>query len=175
MVLRKVTFRLYPTELLGLHQDAVAHTLRGVNAQSLQVTLKRLDLAFAAFYRRVKVGETPGFPRFKPIQRFSGWRYKTHGDGWRLHAGVGMKHGDQAVRRLATEHSKLANRRKDFLHQSANKLVKQSALIATEELNVKNMTASGGAYKTGLNRSILDTAPSTFLILLKSKAQEITQ
>src|SRR3954454_23720315 len=26
----------------------------GVNAQSLQVTLKRLDLAFAAFFRRVK-------------------------------------------------------------------------------------------------------------------------
>src|SRR3954447_4197404 len=37
----------------------------GVNAQSLQVTLKRLDLAFRAFFRRVKAGETPGFPRFK--------------------------------------------------------------------------------------------------------------
>ena len=78
----------------------------------------------------------------------------------------------KAVRRLAAEHSKIANRRKDFLHQSANKVVKQSALIATEELNVKNMTASGGVYKTGLNRSILDTAPSTFLTLLKSRAEE---
>ena len=28
------------------------------NAQSLQVTLKRLDLAFAAFFRRVRAGET---------------------------------------------------------------------------------------------------------------------
>ena len=40
-----------------------------VNAQSLQVTLKRLDLAFAAFFRRVKAGETAGFPRFKGKKR----------------------------------------------------------------------------------------------------------
>jgi putative transposase len=48
-------------------------------------TLKRLDRAFAAFYRRVKLGATPGFPRFKSARRFdalqwedtSGWRVKT--------------------------------------------------------------------------------------------------
>jgi putative transposase len=33
-------------------------------------TLKRLDRAFVAFFRRVKNGETPGFPRFKSAQRF---------------------------------------------------------------------------------------------------------
>ena len=47
--------------------------LAGVNAQSQQNTLKRLDLAYQAFFRRVKAGETPGFPRFKPIQRYPGW------------------------------------------------------------------------------------------------------
>jgi putative transposase len=61
--------------------------LAEINAQSLQVTLKRLDLAFQAFFRRVKLGQKPGFPRFKPIQRFSGWGYKTHGDGFRMFAG----------------------------------------------------------------------------------------
>src|ERR1019366_1133875 len=48
-------------------------------------TLKRLDRAFAAFYRRVKLGATPGFPRFKSARRFealqwedtSGWKVKT--------------------------------------------------------------------------------------------------
>jgi hypothetical protein len=35
----------------------------GLNAQSSQVTLKRLDLAFAAFFRRVKAGQTPGSSR----------------------------------------------------------------------------------------------------------------
>jgi hypothetical protein len=33
-----------------------------VNAQACQVTLKRLDLAFRHFFRRVKNGGTPGFP-----------------------------------------------------------------------------------------------------------------
>ena len=33
-------------------------------------TLKRVDRAFAAFFRRVKAGETPGFPRFKSWRRF---------------------------------------------------------------------------------------------------------
>jgi len=56
-----------------------------LNAQSCQVTLKRLEHAFQHFFRRVKENaEKVGFPRFKPLQRYSGWGYKTHGDGWRL-------------------------------------------------------------------------------------------
>lgn len=35
-------------------------------------TLKRVDLAFQAFFRRIKAGEKPGFPRFKPE-----WRFRT--------------------------------------------------------------------------------------------------
>lgn len=58
--------------------------LRNLNAQSLQVTAKRAALAFDAFFRRIKSGETPGYPRFKPLNRFSGWGYKTYGDGWKL-------------------------------------------------------------------------------------------
>jgi putative transposase len=68
-------------------------TIRGLNAQSSQLTLKRLDLAFQAFFRRVKAGKTPGYPRFKSLKRFKGWGYKTHGDGWRLETGEEMRHG----------------------------------------------------------------------------------
>jgi len=64
-----------------------------VNAQSLQVTLKRLDLAFAAFFRRVKAGEDPGFPRFKGKDRFPGFGFKSHGDGFRFTPGTGWRHG----------------------------------------------------------------------------------
>lgn len=66
---------------------------RTLNAQSAQVTLKRLDEAFAHFFRRVKNGETPGFPRFKSRDRFPGWGYKTHGDGFRFVPGAGWRHG----------------------------------------------------------------------------------
>ena len=64
-----------------------------VNAQSLQVTLKRLDLAFAAFFRRVKAGEEPGFPRFKGRDRFPGFGFKSHGDGFRFTPGTGWAYG----------------------------------------------------------------------------------
>ena len=33
-------------------------------------TLKRINRAFQAFYRRAKAGEKPGYPRFKPPHRF---------------------------------------------------------------------------------------------------------
>jgi len=59
-------------------------TLEACNAQSLQVTLKRLQLAFEAFFRRCKAGEKPGFPRYKTSDLFKGWGYATHGDGWKF-------------------------------------------------------------------------------------------
>src|SRR2546421_8451499 len=40
-----------------------------LNASSVQHTLRRLDKAFSAFFRRVKAGETPGFPRFQGRDR----------------------------------------------------------------------------------------------------------
>ena len=47
--------------------------LAACNAQSLQVTLKRLDLAFKAFFRRCKAGEKAGFLRYKTKDLFKGW------------------------------------------------------------------------------------------------------
>ena len=49
----------------------------GLNAQSEQVTLKRVDLAYAGFFRRIREGAAKaGFPRFKSKRRFAGWGYK---------------------------------------------------------------------------------------------------
>ena len=64
-----------------------------LNAQSSQVTLKRLDLAFQNFFRRVRAGGTPGFPRYKSPRRFAGWGYKTHGDGFSFQPGAGWEGG----------------------------------------------------------------------------------
>lgn len=41
----------------------------GANAQ--QRTIRRVDRAFQGFFRRCRNGDTPGFPRFKPRQRFN--------------------------------------------------------------------------------------------------------
>ncbi|QFY05947.1 transposase [Nonomuraea phyllanthi] len=50
---------------------------------SQQATLRRLDNAFAAFFRRVRDGRTPGFPRFKGQGRFDTVEWPKDGDGCR--------------------------------------------------------------------------------------------
>lgn len=67
-------------------------TLQKLNAQSLQVTAKRLSNAFNAFFKRSKEGTNPGYPRFKTFHRYTGWGYKTHGDGWKFHKGTKANH-----------------------------------------------------------------------------------
>lgn len=54
------------------------------NFSSCQATLRRLDRAFEAFFRRVKAGETPGYPRFKGAGRFDTVEFPAYGDGCRL-------------------------------------------------------------------------------------------
>ena len=264
----------------------------GLNAQSLQVTLRRLDEAFAHFFRRVRAGEDkPGFPRFKGGDRFPGFGFKQHGDGFRFTPQPGWRHGRlrlsgvgemaargeagtpgrivacsvmrkatgwflslvvecapwreqvaaprecgldwgvetfatlaygpgefaaipndrplareaealrgeqralsralrgrrsgqaaKARRRLAKRHHKVANRRKDLLHQTTHRLVRDHSLIVTEDLAVADMTRSAKgtveepgknvAAKAGLNRAILDAAPGGVLSLLRTKAEE---
>jgi putative transposase len=50
---------------------------------SQQATLRRLDKTFAAFFRRVKAGETPGYPRFRGVNWFDTVDFPRDGDGCR--------------------------------------------------------------------------------------------
>ncbi|MBA8826969.1 putative transposase [Saccharopolyspora lacisalsi] len=50
---------------------------------SQQATLRRLTKAFAGFFRRVKVGDKPGSPRFKGRGRFDTVEFPKDGDGCR--------------------------------------------------------------------------------------------
>ncbi|WBO64222.1 RNA-guided endonuclease InsQ/TnpB family protein [Streptomyces camelliae] len=50
---------------------------------SQQATLRRLDKAFQAFFRRIKAGEKPGYPRFKGVGRFDTVVFPRDGDGCR--------------------------------------------------------------------------------------------
>jgi len=53
--------------------------LGAVYRECEDAVLHRLDLAFAAFFRRVARGETPGYPRYKPAARWSQLEF-PHGD-----------------------------------------------------------------------------------------------
>jgi len=54
-----------------------------LNASSIQHMLRRLDKAFTTFFRRLKAGDKPGFPRYKGRNRFRSIEY-TYGDGCKL-------------------------------------------------------------------------------------------
>lgn len=50
---------------------------------SQQATLRRLDKAFVGFFRRVREGQTPGYPRFKGQGRFDTVEWPRDRDGCR--------------------------------------------------------------------------------------------
>lgn len=55
--------------------------LRQVHSQVLQNVQVRVDLAFQAFFRRVKAGEKCGYPRFKGQGRYDSITYPQYGNG----------------------------------------------------------------------------------------------
>ncbi len=71
-----------------------------IHSHVLQDVLARLDRTYLAFFRRVKNGEKPGFPRFKGRNRWRAFTYKEYGNGAYLDNGclVLAKIGRLAVR-----------------------------------------------------------------------------
>jgi putative transposase len=55
-----------------------------VHSHILQVVVADLDKAFRSFFRRVKAGEKPGYPRFKGRNRFAGFGFKQYGNGFKI-------------------------------------------------------------------------------------------
>jgi putative transposase len=58
-----------------------------VHSQVLQDVVQRVDRAFQAFFRRVKAGETPGYPRFHGRSRYNSVTYPQFGNGATLDNG----------------------------------------------------------------------------------------
>jgi putative transposase len=58
---------------------AIRPELGTVHSQVLQDTLRRLDKAFDAFFRRVKTGDKAGFPRFRSRSRYDSFTFSQSG------------------------------------------------------------------------------------------------
>ena len=67
--------------------------------------------------------------------------------------------------KVAKLHLKIANTRKDFLHQESRKLINENQVIVLEDLNVKGMIQN-----KKLARSIADVSWSTFVTFVTYKA-----
>ena len=71
-----------------------------VPSTACQEITKRLDKVFQAFFRRCKSGETPGFPRFKSLDRFNSLTIVQH--GWKHIPGVKCCQGRLEISKLGS-------------------------------------------------------------------------
>lgn len=81
-----ITYQKQQNQLPGI--KPIREDVAGVHSQVLQDVLRRLDKAFDAFFRRVKAGAEPGFPRFKGKAFFDSFTYPQSGfrlEGDKLH------------------------------------------------------------------------------------------
>jgi putative transposase len=76
---RRTTLNFYTqkSELPQLKKEITAY--KEIYSQVLQDVPKRLDLAFQSFFRRIKNGEKPGYPRFKGKNRYDSFTYPQSG------------------------------------------------------------------------------------------------
>ena len=83
----------------------------------------------------------------------------------------------KARRKVSKLQNKVANRRQDWVHKVAAQITSANSLVATETLNVKNLTAKAKKgqrkrQKIGLNRSILDVGFGMLRSAIKYKVEE---
>lgn len=73
----------YADQCRGVTELSGDPSVKGLPVALLRWPLKRLDHAFKGFFRRVRNGERPGFPRFRSFTR---WRSFGYSDrcGWKL-------------------------------------------------------------------------------------------
>ena len=76
---RQESVSLYASNKLLPDWKEQRPSLETVFSQVLQNVQARVDLAFKAFFRRVKNGEKPGYPRFKGKGRYDSFTYPQFG------------------------------------------------------------------------------------------------
>ena len=73
---------LYDTQAMLVGWKETRPSLKLVHSQVLQNVQVRLDLAFQAFFRRLKEGaQDAGYPRYKTVERYRSITYPQYGNG----------------------------------------------------------------------------------------------
>ena len=124
---------------------------------SQQATLRRLERAFRAFFRRVKAGEAPGYPRFKGRDRFDSVLWPTDGDGcgWQREPGrvylQGIGHVKVRQHRAIEGHVKTVQVKREGR--------RWSVVLSCDEVPAHPLPATG--YSVGLDLGVVHFATLT--------------
>jgi len=87
---RRSAWRMNRIDLRYLDQANQLKAIRAAgdvgvaNFSACQDVLRRVDKTFAAFFRRIKAGEKPGYPRFRSRARYDSLTWPSWGDGCAL-------------------------------------------------------------------------------------------
>jgi putative transposase len=71
-------------EKTAIRYRATFPKAKPVFSQTMQVVCDDVDKAYQAFFRRVKAGETPGYPRFKGYHHYDSFGFKQYGSGIKI-------------------------------------------------------------------------------------------
>jgi len=123
--------------------------------------------------------ENPRFQRYsvEKIRKVSKQKRRKRAPNFKRKVKA-SKRWKKATRKVSSIQRKIANQRQDWTHKVAAQIVSGNSLVATEELNIKGMTAKPKkgskrkAQKTGLNRSMLDVGIGNLISALEYKLQE---
>lgn len=81
---RSLTYYDQANQLKAIRADG---DLGVANFSCCQEVLRRVDRAFQAFFRRVKAGQRPGYPRFRSRHRYDSLTFPSLGDGCQIRRG----------------------------------------------------------------------------------------
>lgn len=124
------------------HRKKLNPYLAQVHSQVLQDVARRIDKAYKSFFRRVKSGETPGYPRFKGKGQYNSFTYPQ--------SGYSIEDGRLKLSCIGSIKIKLH----------------RDDLIAHEKLEIKNMVKN-----RHLSKSISDAGWGIFFRILSYKAE----
>ena len=86
---KREAWRMGKHQITFYSQDAQLKEIRAADPEGVgrwaftceRAAVRRLDCAFQGFFRRVKAGEKPGYPRFKGRGRWGSIEWPVHGNG----------------------------------------------------------------------------------------------
>ncbi len=87
-------------------KEVIRQEYQEIASHVLQNVLFRLDKAFKAYFRRVKNGEKPGYPRFQGKSRYDSFTYPDSA-GWKVESDPDSKKGQLRLSKIGTVKIKL--------------------------------------------------------------------